>query len=73
MAGMTSDGRWDLDERSEHIVQHLYAAGLNLQLCLDENTRPLDRERLERAIGVLEVLITELSATPSHNNGRPSR
>jgi hypothetical protein len=54
---------WTFDERSEHIVQHLYAAGLSLQLCLDQDTRPSDRQRLERAIGVLDQLISELAGS----------
>jgi hypothetical protein len=61
---MDSEGRWATDERTEYIVQHLYAAGLSLQLCLDQGTRQTDRARLERAIAVLEGLITELSASP---------
>ncbi len=59
--------RWDLDERSEHIVQHLYAAGLSLQLCLDEDTRADDRQRLESAIAVLDRLIRELSQSPARD------
>lgn len=52
------------DQRTETIVQQLYATGLSLQMCLDGANTPSQRHRLERAIDVLDGLITELGSQP---------
>ncbi|MEZ5377055.1 MAG: hypothetical protein R2733_11155 [Acidimicrobiales bacterium] len=52
------------DQRTESIVQQLYATGLNLQMCLDGANSPAQRHRLEQAIDVLDGLITELGSRP---------
>ncbi len=52
------------DHRTETIVQQLYATGLSLQMCLDGASTANQRHRLERAIDVLDGLITELGSQP---------
>ncbi len=52
------------DQRTETIVQQLYATGLSLQMCLDGADTSADRQRLERAIDVLDGLIKELGTQP---------
>lgn len=48
------------DERTETMVQQLYATGLTLQRCLDGTTTEEQRTRLEHAIDVLDGVMNEL-------------
>lgn len=65
------------DQRTETMVQQLYATGLTLQRCLDGNITDDQRVRLEQAIDVLDGVIHELGTqqqeqrrtTATHRSG----